>query len=365
MGNFFSACFNKQRQISPDDVQLIGQSESRINNQIDCENRRDYKVEQTKVKLLLLGTGESGKTTFLRQLRFLYGEPFDKEKRRHHNTFVHKHILTGMDILLQQLKEKSQTVKDQQSFNKINDLSLDAYIDEDIGLAIKKLWQDPLIQETWKRRHEFQIYETTEYFFNKIDCISKPDYIATEQDILNVRYRTIGITKEVYSLDEVTYEIFDVGGQRNERRKWIHCFDNVTAVIFMAAISEYDQVLFEDPNQNRLIESIELFTETCNKEELQKPSLLLFMNKKDLFEQKIQRKGITSQPAFRDYDGDPHDPQLVINYLVNLFVGGNHKRRRIYHHVICATDTQNVMHVFQNCKNTIMHRNLVDAGFIS
>jgi hypothetical protein len=32
------------------------------------------------------------------------------------------------------------------------------------------------------------------------------------------------------------------GGQRNERRKWIHCFENVTAVIFVAALSEYDQV---------------------------------------------------------------------------------------------------------------------------
>ena len=36
--------------------------------------------------------------------------------------------------------------------------------------------------------------------------------------------------------------IYDVGGQRNERRKWIHCFDDVTAVIFVAAINEYDQV---------------------------------------------------------------------------------------------------------------------------
>ena len=37
----------------------------------------------------------------------------------------------------------------------------------------------------------------------------------------------------------------DVGGQRSERRKWIHCFDHVTSVMFLVAISEYDQILVE------------------------------------------------------------------------------------------------------------------------
>ena len=48
--------------------------------------------------------------------------------------------------------------------------------------------------------------------------------------------------------------MFDVGGQRNERKKWIHCFDDVTAVIFVAAISEYDQNLYEDHKTNRMHE---------------------------------------------------------------------------------------------------------------
>lgn len=43
----------------------------------------------------------------------------------------------------------------------------------------------------------------------------------------------------------------DVGGQRSERRKWIHCFDNVTSIIFLAAVSEYDQVLYESESDVR------------------------------------------------------------------------------------------------------------------
>lgn len=43
--------------------------------------------------------------------------------------------------------------------------------------------------------------------------------------------------------------MFDVGGQRSERKKWIHCFENVTSIIFCVALSEYDQVLLEENNQ--------------------------------------------------------------------------------------------------------------------
>ena len=54
---------------------------------------------------------------------------------------------------------------------------------------------------------------------------------------------------------------YDMGGQRNERRKWIHAFDNVNCVVFVAALSEYDQVLFEDETQNRMEEALQLFEE--------------------------------------------------------------------------------------------------------
>ena len=76
-----------------------------------------------------------------------------------------------------------------------------------------------------------------------------------QQDALLARVRTSGILVEQYEIGGRTFELYDVGGQRNERRKWIHCFENVTAVIFVAAISEYNQKLFEDATTNRMLEA--------------------------------------------------------------------------------------------------------------
>lgn len=56
----------------------------------------------------------------------------------------------------------------------------------------------------------------------------------------------------------------DVGGQRSERRKWIHCFENVTSIMFLVALSEYDQVLVESDNEVRLLDYISVLDKKIN-----------------------------------------------------------------------------------------------------
>ena len=88
--------------------------------------------------------------------------------------------------------------------------------------------------------------------------------MPTEQDVLRSRVRTTGIVQSDFVIKSMKFAMFDVGGQRNERRKWIHAFDNVNAVVFVAALSEYDQVLYEDESQNRMDEALSLFDQICN-----------------------------------------------------------------------------------------------------
>ena len=87
--------------------------------------------------------------------------------------------------------------------------------------------------------------------------------------------------------------MFDVGGQRSERKKWIHCFENVTAIVFLVAISEYDQVLAEDASMNRLQEALTLFDSICNSKWFTKTSIILFLNKIDLFAEKLPKNSLS------------------------------------------------------------------------
>jgi GTPase SAR1 family protein len=97
------------------------------------------------------------------------------------------------------------------------------------------------------------------------------------------------------------HSLVDVGGQRSERRKWMHCFQDVTAVIFCVALSEYDLKLYEDETTNRMQEALKLFKDICSTKWFVDTDIILFLNKKDLFAKKIVKQPLSI--CFPDYTG--------------------------------------------------------------
>jgi guanine nucleotide-binding protein G(i) subunit alpha len=116
----------------------------------------------------------------------------------------------------------------------------------DVGDAVRGLWRDPGVKEAVSRSREFQLNDSAVYYFNSIERMAASHYMPTDQDILRSRVKTTGITETTFKVGDLTYKLFDVGGQRSERKKWIHCFENVTALVFLVSLSEYDQMLYED-----------------------------------------------------------------------------------------------------------------------
>lgn len=97
-----------------------------------------------------------------------------------------------------------------------------------------------------------------------MERITSEKYIPNTNDVLKSRVRTIGVVETEFKIDNLIIRMFDVGGQRSERRKWIQCFDDVRALLFVVAISEYDMTLIEDCDRNRLRESLQLFESVNN-----------------------------------------------------------------------------------------------------
>ncbi|CAK5120581.1 unnamed protein product [Meloidogyne enterolobii] len=124
-----------------------------------------------------------------------------------------------------------------------------------VSEAIKNLWRDPAVRVAYERRCDYHIQDSASYFFDNIDRISAKDYRPTCRDVLLTRVATTGVVKLQFMFKSIEFNVYDVGGQRSERRKWIHVFDDVNAIIFVAAISEYDQRVRED---NRTVNKIKL-----------------------------------------------------------------------------------------------------------
>ncbi|ODQ78360.1 hypothetical protein BABINDRAFT_162601 [Babjeviella inositovora NRRL Y-12698] len=400
--------------------------------------------EKNAVKLLLLGAGESGKSTVLKQMKLLHQGGFTHQERLQYAQVIWVDAIQAMKILIVQARKMRIPLEcDQQTsplfmckqivlrsraleqidtgaaggssflndyvvrysqrseakrrtmstgragamwenqvdskdteldVNEIGQGLRDSYVqkieDENnnrsrkaIAAAIQQLWKyDPGIAECYSRSNEFQLEGSTNYYFEKIESFADSKYLCTDEDILKGRIKTTGITETNFNIGSSKFKILDTGGQRSERRKWIHCFEDITAVIFVLAISEYDQMLFEDENVNRMHESIMLFNSLCNSRWFINTPFILFLNKTDIFEKKILTSSLRNY--FPDYKGKPKDTEEAIRYLEKIFLSLNRLRKPIYVHRTCATDTQSMRFVLTAVTDMIMQQSLKQSGII-
>ncbi|KAK1806431.1 hypothetical protein P4O66_004952, partial [Electrophorus voltai] len=175
----------------------------------------------------------------------------------------------------------------------------------------KQLWDDEGVKACFERSNEYQLIDCAQYFLERIDSVRQNDYTPTDQDLLRCRVLTSGIFETRFQVDKVNFHMFDVGGQRDERRKWIQCFNDVTAIIFVAASSSYNMVIREDNSTNRLRESLDLFRSIWNNRFLRTISVILFLNKQDMLAEKILAGKSKLEDYFPEYTRYTVPPEVT------------------------------------------------------
>jgi guanine nucleotide-binding protein subunit alpha len=422
-----------------------------IEKRLQLEKQRD----RNEVKLLLLGAGESGKSTVLKQMKVLHQNGFTHQERQQYSQVIWADAIQSMRILIiqarklqipldsdqpgsplmvykqsvlrakvldqvdtgiaggssflndyvlkyserseakrrvqstgrtgsvwdaaQRVEEKNGGVDLEELSDTLNGSTIrpgvsavnsailknggNSLTRQEIAEAISQLWQNDMgIKQCAMRSNEFQLEGSATFYFENIHKFSDPDYICTNEDILKGRIKTTGITETSFNIGSSKFKVLDAGGQRSERRKWIHCFQDITTVLFVLAVSEYDQMLFEDERVNRMYEAIMLFDSLCNSKWFVNVPFILFLNKIDLFEQKVKASSIKNY--FPDYQGKPGDVNSGLKYFEDVFLSLNRANKPIYVHRTCATDTQSMKFVLTAVTDMIIQQNLKKSGLL-
>lgn len=347
--------------------------------QLEEEKRRNRQAENAQAireqadaktcKLLLLGAGESGKSTLFKQMVMIYGTGGDMplEERQNYIELIYSNVIVNARRLCENAPRfgmpRSPAGEEAMAFIE-EELEDEEKLTPEIAAKLSAYWEDPGTQECYEQRSQFQLNDSTKYFFQRLDVISQPNWIPTADDVLRTRVRTTGIIEHSFEIQQTKFRMFDVGGQRNERKKWIHCFEDVTSLLFVAAISEFDQVLYEDEHTNRMSEALNLFHDIAVSSWFRDSSIILFLNKLDLFKEKIKTKDIRDSECkdLAAFEGDPRSEEDTVEFLEDLFRARAPQGKQIYVHATCATDTALVKKVFDDVKETIIMRSLEAAG---
>ncbi|KAH6943796.1 hypothetical protein HPB50_027361 [Hyalomma asiaticum] len=320
--------------------------------QIDRQIAELARQECNVIKILLLGAGESGKSTIVKQMKIIHSEGFSDEELRSFRPTVldnllgsMKYVLTGMGILRINLENPKNKVGKQNAPLCMTMLPF-------VASALKNLWNDKGVRLAVARGFEYELNDSALYLFENMDRVCSEKYMPTPRDVLRARVRTNGIIETHFKIDDIVFRMFDVGGQRSERRKWIQCFDDVKAVLYVVALSGYDMTLQEDPTVNRLQESLKLFSSICNN--------MFFTN----------TSMVSGALLLSTYDsctivGADYDVDSGALFIQHKFQSRNRDPNKVvYPHFTTATDTSNVQVVFQVAMDTVLRGNLRTATLL-
>ncbi len=349
-----------------------------IDQQLSLQEKNDSHIN----KLLLLGPANSGKSTILKQMRRLYGAEYSEDERREYSPIIISNLIEGMKSLVSdcnKLNNLSDNHVFKNSAKRIMKCSSDAEMTQRLALAISILWQDKNIQKMYNSKKFYPRFNCYKYFAKalttKYPRWGGPDWIPSTEDIIRSHTRDSSIVQSRIVSDGITFDIYDVSGQRNKKNKWVHCFEHINAVIFVVSISEFDEVPKGGDTHNSFAESVELFGEICNSPWFIDITIILFLNQKDLFKKKfiddrieLNASGLRMfnswKPLDRNVVSEEKALSIAYKWILKQFTIQRKHRTEIYHYFTCATDVENLSTVFNSCKDIVLRHKIRATRFM-
>jgi GTPase SAR1 family protein len=323
-----------------------------------------FEVEKPSqlAKVVMLGTGESGKTTIFRQMKMIYGSGITENDKLNYQGAMKQLIMENIQAVVKDHQKNFQSKPEFQFSDEAKNASSlaltwrpanDYTLTPEVIQACKILWEDEGFKKTFENKITVLLppMKVVEYFQENIDRFSKGvDTKVCEEDILLVRIRTTGLIKDTFQIDDLKFELYDTGGQRNERRKWLHTYEDMKLIAFVVSLGDYCERCFEDEKTNRMVESLNCFEGILNLKyhNMDSVPIVILLNKKD-FDTKFEKVPLSN--FFTDWSGTSKDD--AYKYFINLFESKVQSPRPVYSYVFDATSADECTEVFSKLPSII------------
>lgn len=278
--------------------------------------------DEYDIKILLIGAGESGKSTLVKQIKRLYCGGFTPYERNIFKEVINMSIVSDFQTLVNAMIESTYKFSRdiEPAVHTVKELDQSEIFDSSIAELILQIWDDQTMKMVYSESKSLGIAENFEYFIDKINDFAEPDYLPSDLDILKARIRSIGRSDMKLLINDIKTKIVDIGGQKSERKHWEKCFRNLNYIIFVQPLSDFDQVLFEDGETSRTKDSLQLFENIFNNTALKNLPIFVIFNKKDIFEEKLESSWDAFLKSYPGYDGEKANLEQCYNHVKNTFL---------------------------------------------
>lgn len=313
--------------------------------------------------LLLLGRPSSGKSTLFLQFRQLYSHALDSPKAR---ASYRGRVVSTMLTAMRELADTALAKELLPPHLADDVIALRELRDDESGVLsragaeiIERLWADAGVRKVFSSHEPSDVVNfSVSALFDRVATLAGADYVPTLDDTLRIRQVTTSARETTFETEGVRFRVTDVGGQRALRRRWINYFDRMEAVLFVAAMEEYEWRHGETGEGTLLDAAVDLFDETINHPALAGKPVVLFLNKVDLFCERFNPELFCK--SFPGFDPSSTDAQLAADQVAAAFLSRlkSTDKRQVWTHCTTALDASNVAVVFNAVRHSIIDANL-------
>jgi hypothetical protein len=344
---------------------------------VSSGEKKPKTVHKNTMRIILLGIGGSGKSTFSKHMQIIHQGGIDVETAKTYRGILLTNILLGLKAIGAQKQDLDNTENYKKS-RWISTFDENSPWDDELIERIRSLWDDEGIHETWHEIKDNTLIQL-EYLMNNFERYIDPNFIPNDDDILRARQRTTGGDVYTFEEEKTIWELTDVGGQYSERTKWASYFTEKIphAIIFFLAIDEYNipnTELKTDQYHTKFELSLSVFREMlCSPGPVieQKICRIVFLNKADVFEEKLKddRKWNEFKEAL-EYNGD-RDKTSCTNFIerklrdINEASLGkkNDDIGELKIHVTNALDRELMQNIAKDIKSSILEFTMKKIGW--
>ena len=313
------------------------------------------------MEVLVVGGKGSGKTSVVYQQHCLFvnaGEmSFGREGACKRDVLFH--VLEHMVSVIKLMEEFGVEFEDldrTKDFQLIqesicNGLPPTFNLSADQGDALKRLWADDGVQEAFQLGTDKQrLHGAAGYFLNDLERLCCEDYVPINMDIWRCRVGTLTIYGGLSGHKDFPLRLTEVA-QPTKSTKWLQCFGNATAVLYLVDLSVYDGKTGENKDAD-LHESMVYFETVCNNEWLANKPVILLLNKTDVFRKKLE--SIPLSKCFPEYTGTQTFEE-AISFIQNQFEKLNRNpNRTIVTRFTCAKNPSSTRYIFDAVEEAVL-----------
>uniref|UniRef100_A0A0B6ZCR3 Uncharacterized protein n=1 Tax=Arion vulgaris TaxID=1028688 RepID=A0A0B6ZCR3_9EUPU len=341
--------------ISAHEVEQAARRRSKtIDDGLEAERMREART----VRVLMLGLSGAGKSTLAKQVRMIHEKGFADKEKAVYREVVRQNVVMAVLCVLEEMDTHGVQFPTEEMRNTANNIkdrlkmsdSYKAVVDMRHSLLL--LTSQKVVKDIMDACIDVETVQLNQYLFRSLDKILSDSYAPSDYDILRVRQKTTGLHEILFHFKGFEFRLCDVDGHCTVKKKWLQNFENVSAILFTAALSSYDVGSKDHEEQTEIHDAMRVFQTVTSYAGFIRSPIILFLNKKDIFQQKLKKVPLTV--AFPEYTGKNEFSEACqfIQQKFESFV--THAPERLAVHITNATDTPNIRSVFDSSLAVIL-----------